>query len=82
MQFLGQQCKKCSHKNVGYADPEFEEDSIKFILERLYERIQWNYYDKARPLKDKTDKGRPNKIQGPHEKSLCEACRFGYCDRN
>jgi hypothetical protein len=81
MRFFGQQCKRCSRTNGYYVDPEFDDDSIRLILEKLYERIGWFCYDKARPPRKETGDNRPNKIQGPHEKSLCEACRLGHCDQ-
>jgi hypothetical protein len=82
MRFFGQQCRQCSRKSDYYVDPEFEDDSIQIILKKLYEKIGWDCYGKARPAKSNIHKDRPNQIQGPHEKNLCEACHLGYCDRN
>jgi hypothetical protein len=82
LRFFGQQCKRCSRVYDYYVDPEFEDESIRLILERLYERIGWFCYGKKRPPKNKTDNHRENKIEGPHEKNLCEACRLGCCDQN
>ena len=79
MRFFGQQCRKCSRTKDYYVDPEFEDESIRLILEKL---DGWNCYGKKRPArKDKFDNCN-NEIQGPHEKTLCEACRFGCCEQN
>lgn len=79
LRFFGQQCKKCSGNN--FVDPEFDNDTIKLTLEKLYERIGWFCYGKERPPKTRNNDHQMNKIQGPHEKALCEACRLGYCDQ-
>ncbi|CAF1207134.1 unnamed protein product [Adineta steineri] len=79
--FYGQQCKKCSRNGNYFVDPEYDTDEIKFILEKLYERIGWNCYDKKRPPKTTNTSDKEIDMKGPHEKSLCEACQLGCCDR-
>ncbi|UJR08322.1 hypothetical protein I4U23_012593 [Adineta vaga] len=81
IRFYGQECRRCSRKGTYYVDPEFELDDIRFILEKLYERIGWDCYHKERPKTTKTYVERDNKIQGPHEEKLCEACKMGRCDQ-
>ncbi|CAF1083323.1 unnamed protein product [Adineta steineri] len=79
--FYGQQCKKCSRNGNYFVDPEYDTDEIKFILEKLYERIGWNCYGKKRPPKTTNTSDKEIDMKGPHEKSLCEACQLGCCDR-
>jgi hypothetical protein len=79
LRFFGQQCKRCLRND--FVDPEFDDESIKFILEKLYQRIGWVCYDKERPPKKQNNDTKNNKIQGPHESKLCEACRLGICDQ-
>ncbi len=81
MRFYGQQCRKCSRFNNDFVDPEYDDDKMKLILEKLYERIGYDCYGKKRPPKPKIDVEKKNNIQGPHEKNLCEACRMGCCDQ-
>jgi hypothetical protein len=81
LRFFGQQCKQCSHTNDYFVDPEFENETIKLFLEKLYERIGWFCYGKKRPKTIRSNDHHENKIDGPHEKALCEACRMGCCDK-
>jgi len=79
LRFFGQQCRRCSRNN--FVDPEFDEESIKLTLEKLYERIGWNCYGEERPPKMENNNDKKNNIQGPHETNLCEACQLGCCDQ-
>ncbi|CAF3795441.1 unnamed protein product [Rotaria sp. Silwood1] len=81
LRFFGQQCKKCVGNKSNFADPEFDDDWIKSTLEKLYERIGWNCYGIQRPPKTVNNKRKLNKIEGPHETALCEACQLGCCDQ-
>ncbi len=81
MRFYGQQCRKCSRVNNNFVDPEYDNDAMKLILEKLYEIIGYNCYGKQRPPKPKNYVEKENNIQGPHEKNLCEACKMGCCDQ-
>lgn len=79
LRFFGQQCKKCSGKT--FADPEFDTEIIQTSIQKLYERIGWNCYGKERPPKKEKSDRHKYKIQGPHEKHLCEACQLGFCEK-
>jgi len=79
LRFFGQQCKKCSRTD--FVDPEFDDEVIKSILEKLYQRIGWFCYGKERPPRKQNNDSQKHNITGPHESYLCEACRLGFCDQ-
>lgn len=80
LRLYGQQCKKCLHRGNQFADPEFEEESIKKMLSQLYERVECDYYGKRRPPRKTKERPSPERVmKGPHEKHLCEACQRGHC---
>jgi len=79
MQLFGQQCRKCIRKNGSYVDPIFDLDTIAEILEKLYEKIGYECYNKTRPRKQKNENDDRHDIKGEHESSLCEACKLGIC---
>ena len=81
LRLFGQQCRRCSRVNDYFVDPEFEDDSIRLTLDKLYNKFKWVYYGEERPKRAERRDDRPNKIEGPHKKELCEACRMGCCEQ-
>ncbi|CAF1358198.1 unnamed protein product, partial [Didymodactylos carnosus] len=77
MLLLGQQCKKCGNRNGTYSEPDFPSDVMEKILDNLHRCICEKYYGQPR-VKNRNPEN-AKKMNGPHIRELCEACRKGIC---
>uniref|UniRef100_A0A8D2CPS3 3CxxC-type domain-containing protein n=1 Tax=Sciurus vulgaris TaxID=55149 RepID=A0A8D2CPS3_SCIVU len=76
MRVFAQRCQKCSWSQ--FENPEFSSDSTMRILNNLAQCILHNYYGhnfRKMPVAPVVG------LDGPHDRSNCEACTLGVCVR-
>lgn len=73
-----QECRKCNEPRM--EDPNFSEDNINVLTERLVDRIRMRCYGENLGETNRPSVFR-DRVNGPHESAHCEACKDGICNK-
>ncbi|XP_065115523.1 receptor-transporting protein 3-like [Paramisgurnus dabryanus] len=71
-----QKCRRCTGARM--EDPNFAVENIDVLVERLVGKIRMRCYRENLGETNRSSKFE-GKVNGPHEKSHCEACQGGFC---
>ncbi|XP_068056713.1 receptor-transporting protein 2 [Anomalospiza imberbis] len=80
MRIFRQKCRRCPNSRL--EDPEFSLDTVETILHNLVIKILQYFYKKPVQPSDLLEVVVDIPVMGPHDRSHCEACELGICNRS
>ncbi|XP_053569001.1 receptor-transporting protein 4 [Bombina bombina] len=77
MRIFRQECKRCN--NSVMEKPEITYENLKRVISNLVNRIKSKIYRQSNGNEDLKSVIYSDKIEGPHDKAHCEACKHQVC---
>ncbi|TSK53808.1 Receptor-transporting protein 2 [Bagarius yarrelli] len=73
-----QECRRCNARRL--ENPSFSNENIDVMVEKLIEKIKCRCYGLNVGQSNRSSRF-DSKVNGPHERAHCEACKLGICQQ-